>query len=162
MGIIGRTKEIGSQAKEKEITVNGAGVTTLFKSKGAITHNDSLAKFNFRAKGKWINGAHNPVTINDFYGAIQTHDRSQGDIGAQDTHGLKGDVRNGYEKINVTSKVISNAPKEKIKELIEFAQKRSPVLNPIPDSNPVEVLLQEWVEIEIMMNKYALGEKHDE
>ena len=43
----------------------------------AIKETPKIAKFNFRAKGKWINGGHNRTTINDFYGAGQTHVRSQ-------------------------------------------------------------------------------------
>jgi uncharacterized OsmC-like protein len=33
-------------------------------------------------------------------------------------------VRNGYEKIKVIFKVKSNAPKEKVRELVELAQKK--------------------------------------
>ncbi len=50
-------------------------------------------------------------------------------------------VRNGYEKIKVTFKVKSDAPKEKIRELVELAQKRSPVFDMFP--TPVQVSLQE-------------------
>ncbi len=64
-------------------------------------------------------------------------------IDAQGTVGLKEDVRNGYEKIKVTFKVTSNAPEEKIKEIIEFAQKRSPVFDIISNPTPVDVSSQE-------------------
>jgi uncharacterized OsmC-like protein len=59
-----------------------------------------------------------------------------GGIDARGTLGIKEDVRNGYEKIKVTFKVTSNAPKEKIRELIELAQKRSPVFDII--STPLQ------------------------
>lgn len=65
------------QSAEKEKIVNGVSVTKLFQTVGAIQANPSIADFNFRAKGKWINGGHNTTTINDFYGACQTHSRSQ-------------------------------------------------------------------------------------
>jgi hypothetical protein len=59
--------------KENENIVNGVNVTNLFGTIDAITENPTISKFNFRAKGKWINGGHNQTTINDFYGACQTH-----------------------------------------------------------------------------------------
>src|ERR687897_685120 len=59
------------------LIVNGVNVTNLFGTIDAITENPTISKFNFRAKGKWINGGHNQTTINDFYGACQTHTRSQ-------------------------------------------------------------------------------------
>lgn len=43
----------------------------------AITDNPNVSKFNFRAKGRWIDGGHNQTTINDFDGVCQTHTRSQ-------------------------------------------------------------------------------------
>ena len=62
---------------EKEKVVNGVSVTKLFGTINAIQENPTIAKFNFRAKGKWVNGGHNRTTINDFYGAGHTHVRSQ-------------------------------------------------------------------------------------
>lgn len=63
--------------EETEKVVNGVSVTKLFQTVGAIQVNPGIADFNFRAKGKWVNGGHNRTTINDFYGACQTHSRSQ-------------------------------------------------------------------------------------
>ena len=57
--------------------------------------------------------------------------------------GMSEKVRNGYEKIKVAFKVKSNAPKEKIRELVELAQKRSPVFDMISNPTPVEVYLKE-------------------
>ena len=48
-----------------------------------------------------------------------------GDIDPQGYLGMSDNVRNGYEKVKVTFKVKSEAPKEKIRELVELAQKRS-------------------------------------
>lgn len=64
-------------AEEKEKVLNGVSVTKLFQTIGAIQANPDIAEFNFRAKGKWVNGGHNKTTINDFYGACQTHTRKQ-------------------------------------------------------------------------------------
>ena len=55
---------------------------------------------------------------------------------------MSENVRNGYEKIRVTFKVKSNALR-KIRELVELAQKRSPVFDIISHPTPVEVSLQE-------------------
>jgi hypothetical protein len=65
------------QEEQKEKVVNGVSVTKLFETIGAIQGNPTIANFNFCAKGRWVNGAHNQTTINDFYGACQTHSRSQ-------------------------------------------------------------------------------------
>jgi uncharacterized OsmC-like protein len=51
-------------------------------------------------------------------------------------------VRNGYEKIKVTFKVKADAPEEKVKELVDIAQKRSPVFDIISHPTPIEVSLQ--------------------
>jgi uncharacterized OsmC-like protein len=160
--------------------------------------NPSVSKFNFRAKGRWIDGGHNQTTINDFDGACQTHTRSQpfvfekdeppvllgkdhganpveyalaalngcltttliyhaaaqgikieevestlsGDLDIQGLLGMSEKVRNGYEKIKVTFKVKADASEEKIKELVDLAQKRSPVFDIISHPTPIEVSVQ--------------------
>ena len=185
--------------KEQEKVINGVNVTKLSGIVSAIQETPKIAKFNFRAKGKWIEGGHNQITINDFYGAGQTHTRSRsfvydedeppillgedhganageyalaalsscltstliyhaaaqgvvidevettlsGDIDLQGYLGMSEKVRNGYEKVKVTFKVKSEAPKEKIRELVELAQKRSPVFDIFTNPTPVEVSLQE-------------------
>lgn len=179
--------------------VNGVNVTKLFGTMDAIRSSPMISKFNFRAKGRWIKGGHNQITINDFYGACQTHSRNRpfvydedeppvllgedhganageyalaalssclsttliyfaaaqgvvidevestlsGDIDLQGYLGMAENVRNGYEKIKVTFKVKSNAPKEKVRELVGLAQKRSPVFDIFSNPTPVEVFLQE-------------------
>ena len=188
-----------NQRQEEQKIVNGVNVTKLFGTMDAIRSNPIISRFNFRAKGEWIMGGHNQTTINDFYGAGQTHSRSRsfvydedepqillgedhganageyalaalsscltttliyhaaaqgvvidevestlsGDIDLQGYLGMSESVRNGYEKIKVIFKVKSNAPKEKIRELVELAQKRSPVFDIISNPTPVEVSLQE-------------------
>ena len=66
-----------------------------------------------------------------------------GDIDLQGLLGMSKNVRNGYEKVKVTFKVKSEAPKEKLRELVELAQKRSPVFDIFSNPTPVEVSLQE-------------------
>ena len=77
MNKINQTNEMQNQEVEGEKIVNGVSVTKLFQTVGAIQSNPVIADFNFRAKGKWVNGGHNTTTINDFYGACQTHNRTQ-------------------------------------------------------------------------------------
>ena len=185
-------------AEEKEKVLNGVSVTKLFQTVGAIKANPDIADFNFRAKGKWINGGHNMTTINDYYGACQTHTRGQPFIfekdeppvllgedhganpveyalaalngclttsliyhaaaqgvnieevettlsGDLDLHGFLGmdeSIRNGYEKIQVNFRIKSNAPEEKLRELVGLAQKRSPVFDIISHPTPVEVTME--------------------
>jgi hypothetical protein len=66
--------QINQQTKQeqKEQMVNGVNVSKLFETVGVIKEKPEIAKFNFKAKGKWINGGHNRTTINEFYGACQT------------------------------------------------------------------------------------------
>src|SRR5215831_17522973 len=185
--------------QQKQKIINGVNVKNLIGTMDAIRSRPVLSKFNFRAKGEWIEGGHNQITINDFYGAGQTHTRSRpfvydedeppvllgedqganageyalaalsscltstliyhaaaqgvvidevettlsGDADLQGLLGMSEKVRNGYEKVKVTFKVKSEAPKEKIRELVELAQKRSPVFDIFTNPTPVEVSLQE-------------------
>jgi uncharacterized OsmC-like protein len=194
-----QTSQTNKIENQSEKIVNGVSVTQLFGTINAITKNPAISKFNFRAKGKWINGGHNQTTINDFDGACQTHTRSQpfvfdkdeppvllgtdqganpveyalaalngclttsliyhaaaqgvkidevestlsGDLDLQGFLGMSEKVRNGYEKIRVNFRVKSDAPREKIRELVDLAQKRSPVFDIVSNPTTVEVSLQE-------------------
>jgi uncharacterized OsmC-like protein len=60
-----------------EKVVNGVDVEKLYETMGAIRHNPSISKFNFKAENRWISGGHNVATINEFDGACQTHKRSK-------------------------------------------------------------------------------------
>jgi uncharacterized OsmC-like protein len=66
-----------------------------------------------------------------------------GDLDLQGFLGMSEKVRNGYEKIRVNFKVKSDAPSEKIRELLDLAQKRSPVFDIVSNPTTVEVSLQE-------------------
>ena len=177
--------------------VNGVNVEQLFVTINAINETPSLARFNFRATNRWINGGHNRTTIKDFYGAGQVDTSRQatfvinsdepavllgedhganpgeavlhalagclttalvyhaaaqgiqldrvessleGDLDLQGFLGLSDEVRNGYENIRVTFRIRADAPREKLEELCQLAQKRSPVFDII--SNPVTVTVQ--------------------
>ena len=56
--------------------------------------------------------------------------------------GLPGRTEVGYEQIRVTFKVKSDAPKEKLEELIDLAQKRSPAANSVMNPVPVSISLE--------------------
>lgn len=186
------------EAKEVRI-VNGVNVTDLFETIDAINGQSEIAKFNFRATNKWVNGGQNRTKVNDYYGACQEFSREESfvfqkdeppillgtDTGANpveyalaalagclttslvyhaaaqgieieevestyegdlDLHGFLGlndDIRNGYENINISFKIKSDAPKEKLQELVELAQKRSPVFDIVSNPVPVSVSLAE-------------------
>ena len=48
--------------------VNGLDQDQMFQIVDALKADPSLAKFEFRARNKWINGGENRSTIKDFYG----------------------------------------------------------------------------------------------
>jgi uncharacterized OsmC-like protein len=50
---------------------NGVDTQQLFGTLDAVKADPSLARFQFRAHNRWIDGAHNRSTIRDFYAAKQ-------------------------------------------------------------------------------------------
>jgi uncharacterized OsmC-like protein len=50
---------------------NGVDTAQLYGTLDAIEATPSLARFQFRARNRWIDGAHNRSTIRDFYAANQ-------------------------------------------------------------------------------------------
>jgi hypothetical protein len=52
-----------------ETTRNGVDTEQLFGTLDAIKADPSLARFQFRARNRWVDGAHNQTRIRDFYGA---------------------------------------------------------------------------------------------
>ena len=179
--------------------INGVDVDQLFSTIDAIKETPGLAKFEFRANNRWINGGHNRTSVKDFYGAgredasrkqtfvfdndepvvllgednganpvefvlhalagclttsLVYHAAAQGikidavestfegDLDLRGFLGMNEDVRNGYEGIRVTFKIKADAPEEKLKELCELAQKRSPVFDIVTNRVPVKVQLK--------------------
>ena len=193
-----KIETLKGQQQQQQI-VNGVNVSKLFGTVEAIKGNPEIAKFNFKARGKWINGGHNKTTVNEFYGACQNFQRSQSFVFEKDEppvllgedhganpveyvlaaldgclitsliyhaaakgikidevetsftgnlnlHGFLGldeNIRNGYEKIKVEFKIKADAPKEKLQELVQLAQNRSPVFDIVSHPTPVEVSLKE-------------------
>lgn len=62
-------------AQKEQKIVNGVNVTELFETIDAIGGNKEIAKFNFRASNKWINGGQNETVVDDYDGACQTFKR---------------------------------------------------------------------------------------
>jgi uncharacterized OsmC-like protein len=52
-----------------EAVRNGVDTEALFGTLDAIKADPTLAKFQFRARNRWIDGAHNRTTIRDLYAA---------------------------------------------------------------------------------------------
>jgi uncharacterized OsmC-like protein len=63
----------------------------------------------------------------------------EGSLDVRGVLGLSDEVRNGYEQINVTFSVKSDASPEQISELVELAQARSPVFDIVTHPTPVSV-----------------------
>jgi uncharacterized OsmC-like protein len=199
MNQIIKQEQIKKEQQQSEQNVNGVNVSKLFGTIEAIKGNPEIAKFNFKAKGKWINGGHNRTTINEFYGACQNFQRQDafvfekdeppvllgedhganpveyvlaaldgclvtsliyhaaakgikieevetsfsGDLNLHGFLGMDENTRNGYEKIKVEFKIKAEAPKEKLQELVQLAQNRSPVFDIVSHPTPVEVSLKE-------------------
>jgi uncharacterized OsmC-like protein len=58
-------------ATTTEIIRNGVDTQQLYGTLDAVKADPSIAKFQFRARNRWIDGAHNRTTIRDFYAANQ-------------------------------------------------------------------------------------------
>ena len=54
---------------EKANFINGLNVQNAVQTIAAVKADKRLAKFQFRARNRWINGGENRSTIRDFYGA---------------------------------------------------------------------------------------------
>src|SRR5688572_26932142 len=55
-------------------TMNGLNVQGVFATIDAVKSDTGLAKFQFRAKNRWIDGGENRSTIRDFFGAGREDD----------------------------------------------------------------------------------------
>jgi uncharacterized OsmC-like protein len=178
-------------------TVNGVNVDEYFATIDAVNSDAEIARFNFRARNKWIKGGNNRTTVRNFYGACQevSRDRSfvlekdeppillgtdrganpveyalaalagcltttlvyhaaaqgiriesvesslEGDTDLRGFLGLNETVRNGLDKIRVRFSIKSDAPREKIRELVALAQNRSGVFDMLSNGVPIAVEL---------------------
>ncbi len=58
--------------------MNGVDVPTLLGTIGFVGENPEAAKFQFRAKGEWIDGTYSRTTVNGYFGAGAEQGRAQG------------------------------------------------------------------------------------
>src|SRR5215207_7749966 len=61
----------GAMTAVAEKIRNGVDTEVMFATLDAIKADPSIATFQFRARNRWIDGAHNRSTIRDFYAANQ-------------------------------------------------------------------------------------------
>jgi len=175
---------------------NGVNTEQMFGTLDLIKAQPELARFQFRATNRWINGAHNRSTIQNFYAAGgEDTSRSQafaldagepaillgsdtganpaeyllhalaaclttsivyvaaarrvhltsvqstltGDMDVRGALGVDDEPRNGFERIGVSFRVTGNAPEDKLREVVERAQKRSAVYDMVTNGVPVAV-----------------------
>jgi uncharacterized OsmC-like protein len=59
--------------KPAKVPMNGVDVPTLLATIGVVGDQPELANFQFRAKGKWVNGTHSRMAVDGFFGAGQEH-----------------------------------------------------------------------------------------
>ena len=65
----------------------------------------------------------------------------EGDLDLHGFLGMDPKVRNGYQQIRVTFKIKGDASEEKLQELVEISQQRSPVFDIVTHGVPVKVTL---------------------
>ena len=63
----------------------------------------------------------------------------EGDMDVRGALGVDDEPRNGFERISVSFRVTGNAPQEKLREVVERAQKRSAVYDMVTNGVPVAV-----------------------
>ena len=63
----------------------------------------------------------------------------EGDMDVQGALGLSDEYRNGFEQIRVSFRVEGEAPEEKLREIVERAQRRSAVFDIVSNGVPVTV-----------------------
>ncbi len=182
----------------KETTIiNGIDRDELLGIMDTVTGQRELAKMQFRADNRWIDGAVNRTSVKDVFGAGQEQVREKAHVMQKDepvfllgmdtsanpvehllaalagcltttlvlfatAEGVKLDevtsrfeadasmlgilgidenVRMGCSEIRVTFDIKSEAPREKIEELLALAQARSGVFDSLTNRTPVSVRL---------------------
>lgn len=61
---------------QEGVRTNGVDVAALFHTIGAVKQDNTLARFQFRADNRWIEGGHNRSAIQGFYGC-KTEDQTR-------------------------------------------------------------------------------------
>jgi len=185
-------------ATQQHPMVNGVDVDRLSETIETLRSQPDLARFQFRAHHRWLDGPHACTRIDDFSGAGRedVHTRTflvessephvllgndeapsateavlhalssclsatfvyhaaakgieidelevdmEGDLDVRGFLGLSDEVRNGFEQIRATFHVKSDASDAQLRELVELAQRRSPVFDVVTHPVPVSVELE--------------------
>ncbi|SNQ61538.1 OsmC family protein [Candidatus Methanoperedens nitratireducens] len=79
----------------------------------------------------------------------------EGDLDLHAFLGISEDVRPGYQNIRIKFKVESDAPRDKIEELLEHAQRTSLVVDIVRNGVPVHISLEKGIEAVKMRAKAA-------
>ncbi len=62
-----------TEAKREKVPMNGVDTPTLFATINAVKGQPELAKFQFRASSRWLDGTHSRSQVEAFTGAGGTH-----------------------------------------------------------------------------------------
>ena len=62
------TMTASKEAKRTPVPMNGVDTPTLFATINAVGAQPELAKFQFRAKSRWLTGTHSESTMHGFFG----------------------------------------------------------------------------------------------
>jgi uncharacterized OsmC-like protein len=62
-----------AEAKREKVPMNGVDTPTLFATINAVKDQPELAKFQFRASSRWLDGTHSKSQVEAFTGAGGTH-----------------------------------------------------------------------------------------
>lgn len=65
------------QLASKPLVTNGVNVTQLMQTIDAIRREPDLARFEFRAGNRWLDGTQNVATVQSYYGACQESERKE-------------------------------------------------------------------------------------
>ncbi len=71
-----QTQPSTPKPRREKVAMNGVDVPTLFATINAVGEQPELAKFQFRATNKWINGTHSRSRIEGFSGAGGEHEQT--------------------------------------------------------------------------------------
>jgi len=71
----------------------------------------------------------------------EVESRIEGDIDLRGILGLSNDVRNGYQGLKVSFKIKGDAPKEKLREIVEQSRARSAVYDVLKNGVPIDIAI---------------------
>jgi uncharacterized OsmC-like protein len=78
------TQAVEAPAKKTPVPMNGVNTPGLFATIDVVAGQPALAKFQFRANGKWLSGTHMQTTMNGFSGAGGDHERPKAHVADAD------------------------------------------------------------------------------